>query len=186
MARNPGPASHSGGEPPDDASPENRRGDDESPEERRGDDDRESIWSIPARLKRLYFSLFSAQIIVALIRLVLDALADESLDGTQAKILFVWQNMAPAVITSAAFALVLTDGWNSIMVLSTWLEDELKKFNQRRVDSAVKKAVKRAREEARAEENRLWWEWLDRREAAEAAGEKFTETPPGYRPPPPY
>ena len=84
--------------------------------------------------------------------------------------------MAPAAITSATFALVLTDGWNLIMVLSTWVEDELKKFNQRRVDAAVKKAVKRAREEARAEENRLWWEWLDRREAAEAAGEKFTET----------
>ena len=195
MARNPGPVSASG-EPPDDEAPENRRGDDESaetsrgddasPENRRGNDERESIWSIPARLKRLYFGLFAAQVIAALVWLILDALADKTLDGAQAKILYIWQNMAPAAITSATFALVLTDGWNSIMVLSTWLEDELKKFNQRRVDAAVKKAVKRAKAEARAEENRLWSEWNNRREAAAAAGENFTELPPHYTPPPPY
>ena len=186
MARNPGPASRGGGEPPDDASPENRRGDDESPENRRGDDDRESIWSIPARLKRLYFSLFSAQIIVVLIRLVMDVLADESLDGAQAKILFVWQNMAPAAITSAAFALVLTDGWNLIMVLSTWLEDELKKRRQRQINAALRKGREEGRAEVWAEVGRQWQEWIDRREAAEAAGEEFTELPPNYRPPPPY
>ena len=185
MARNPGPTSASG-EPPDDEAPENRRGDDASPENRRGNDERESIWSIPARLKRLYFALFAAQVIAALVWLILDALADETLDGAQAKILYVWQNMAPAAITSATFALVLTDGWNSIMVLSTWLEDELKKFNQRRVDAAARKAREEGRAEARDEVNRLWWEWIDRREAAEAAGEEFTEMPPGYKPPPPY
>ena len=191
MARNPGPASHSGGEPPDDASPENCRGDDESAEDRRGDDDRESIWSIPARLKRLYFGLFTVQIIVALVWLILAALADETLVGFQAKILYVWQNMAPAAITSATFALVLTDAWGLMsMVFTAWLEDELKKRRQRQINAAVKKATEKAREEGRAEVwaevRRQWHEWDDRRKAAEAAGEKFTEMPPGYRPPPPY
>ena len=191
MARNPGPASHRGGEPPDDESPENRRGDDESQEDRRGDDDRESIWSIPARLKRLYFGLFAAQVIVALVWLILDALADETLVGFQAKILYVWQNMAPAAITSATFALVLTDAWGLMsMVFTAWLEDELKKRRQRQINAAVKKATEKAREEGRAEVwaevRRQWHEWDDRRKAAEAAGEKFTEMPPGYRPPPPY
>ena len=195
MARNSGPASRRSGESPDDESPENRRGDDESAEDRRGDDDRESIWSIPARLKRLYFGLFTVQIIVALIRLALDAIADESLVGFQAKILYVWQNMAPAAITSATFALVLTDAWGLMsMVLSTWLADELKKRRQRQLDAAVKKGLAQGRAEGReegraevwAEVGRQWHEWNDRREAAAAAGEEFTEMPPGYTPPPPY
>ena len=68
------------------------------------------------------------------------------------------------------------------MVLSTWLEDELKKRHQRKLNAAVKKAVAKGR----AEEHSRWQEWNNRREAAAAAGQEFTELPPHYVPPPPY
>ena len=169
--------------PPDNGEPPgNRRPDDrEPPASRRPDDDRESIWSIPARLKRLYFALFTIQTIIAIILLTLTALADQSLTGIPAKTLFVWQNTAPAAITSATVALILTDAWNLIMVLSTWLEDELKKRRQRQLDAAVKKAVA----EALAQERSRWEEWVDRRDAAAAAGQEFTEPPPGRAAPDP-
>ena len=164
------------------------------PGEGRGGDERESIWSIPASLKKLYFGLFTAQIIIAAVWLAQAALSDESLVGIQAKVLSVWQGMAPAAITSAAFALILTDAWKTSMVIGTWLEDELKKRRERRerriVAVALEKGQKEGRAEgraeaqvaveaARAEERRKWQEWNRRREAAAAAGEEFTEPPPG-------
>ena len=69
------------------------------------------------------------------------------------------------------------------MVLSTWLEDELKKRRERQikaaVEAAVEAAVKEARAEALAEERERWVEWNHRREAAAAAGQEFNEPPPG-------
>ncbi len=187
MGQDGGPARPEG-ELPDGGLPGEERGDG------RGDDERESIWSIPASLKKLYFGLFTAQIIVAAVWLAQAALSDESLVGIQAKVLSVWQGMAPAAITSAAFALILTDAWKTSMVIGTWLEDELKKRRERRerriVAVASEKAAEVAREKAlaeaqvaveaaRAEERRKWQEWNRRREAAAAAGEEFTELPPG-------
>ena len=59
------------------------------------------------------------------------------------------------------------------MVLSTWLEDELKKRRQRQLDAAVEK------------ERSRWQAWNNRREAAESAGQEFTEPPPGRSTPKP-
>ena len=77
------------------------------------------------------------------------------------------------------YALVIIDTANGIMVLSTWLEDELKKRRQRQIKAAVKAAVEEASAEARAEERQRWVEWNSRREATEADGEDFNEPPPG-------
>ena len=99
--------------------------------------------------------------------------------------------MAPVAISSAAIALALTDIWGTLMVIASWLEDELKKRRQRQIKAAVEKAVKEARVDARTEgraeghaegfeqASRRWEEWNQRREAAAAAGEKFDEPPPG-------
>ena len=162
------------------------RADDSQPEARDGDD-RESIWSILSKYKRWYFGLFSGQIVVAAIWLTQRAIADQSLPGIADKILSVWQNMAPVAISSAAIALALTDIWGTMMVIASWLEDELKKRRQRQIKAAVEKAVEEAsvnaRTEGRAEgfeqASRRWEEWNRRREAAAAAGEKFDEPPPG-------
>ena len=137
MTQPPGPP-----EPDDDQPPA------QQPPETRQNPDRESIWSIPASLKKLYFGLFTAQIIIATIWLAQAAIADQTLQGPQAKILYLWQNLAPAAISSATLSLILTDAWKTTMVLGTWLEDELKKRRQRQINAAVSKAVAEAEAKA--------------------------------------
>ena len=150
------------------------------------EDERESIWTIPAKLKRWYFALFSIQVVVAVAWLVRTAIVDENRNGVPDILTYLWLNMAPAAVSSATFALVVVDTAKGIMVLSTWLEDELKKRRQRQIKSAVEKAVaeavaesRTAVAEARTKERQRWVDWNRRREAAAAAGEDFNEPPPG-------
>ena len=144
------------------------------PTESRAHYDRESIWTIPTRLKRWYFAPFSIQVIIATVWLVRAAITDGSRDGVTEILLYVWQYMAPAAVSSAAFTLVIIDGINGFMVLSTWLEEVLEKRKQRQIKAAADKA--------RAEERQSWLEWNSRRVAAAAAGEEFNEPPPGASP----
>ncbi len=153
----------------------------------RADDVRESIWSIRVKHKRLYFRLFTLQIIIGAAWFIRKVVLDESLTGIPDKILSVWQEMAPVAIASAAIALAITDTWGTITVFADWLEDELKKRRQRQIKAAVDKAVRVAVEEARAQasaearadERQRWEDWNHRREAAVAAGVDFNEPPPG-------
>ena len=152
----------------------------EQPEE-----ERESIWTIPAKYKGWYFGLFSVQVIIATIWLVGTVIAGESRNSISEILLFIWQTMAPVAITSATFALVIIDTWKTAMVFGTWLEETLEKRKQRQIRAAVDKAVKAAVEKTRAEEGeatrqlQIWQDWNQRREAAAAAGEDFSEPPPG-------
>ena len=193
MTQPPGPP-----EPDDDQPPA------QQPPETRQNPDRESIWSIPASLKKLYFGLFTAQIIIATIWLAQTAINDQTLPTAQAKILYLWQNLAPTAISSATLSLILTDAWKTTMVLGTWLEDELKKRRQRQINAAEAKgrAEGRAeerdkiraeeRDKARAEAYRQrmedfqkWQTWNRNREAAQAAGQEFNEPPPSSPTPDP-
>ena len=195
MTQPPGPP-----EPDDDQSPA------QQPPETRQNPDRESIWSIPASLKKLYFGLFTAQIIIATIWLAQTAINDQTLQGPQAKILYLWQNLAPTAISSATLSLILTDAWKTTMVLGTWLEDELKKRRQRQINAAEAKGRSEGRAEGRAEErdkaraeaetlaeeldkalaeSQKWQTWNRNREAAQAAGQEFNEPPPSSPTPDP-
>ena len=98
--------------------------------------------------------------------LVRTAIVDESRNGVPDILTYLWLNMAPAAVSSATFALVIVDTVNGIMVLSTWLEDELKKRRQQQIRAAVDS------------ERQRWLGWNRRREAAVAAGEDFDEPPP--------
>ncbi len=150
--------------------------------EGRDGDERESIWSIPASLKRLYFGLFTAQIIIASVWLARAAIVDETLVGITGKVHFIWQGLAPLAISSAAISLTITDLWKTSMVIGTWLEGEIKKRQQKRIADAQKEGRSQGLEEGRfqglEEERRRWRGWNRRRVAAEEAGEEFTEPPP--------
>ena len=154
---------------------------DESAEEYSGQN-RESIWTIPTKLKRWYFALFSIQIVIATAWLARSAIADESINGISGLLFYTWQNTAPAAVSSATFALVIVDGINGIMVLSTWLEEVLEKRKQQQIKAASDKAASEARAEATAEVQKRWEAWNRRREAAAIAGDKFNELPPGAKP----
>lgn len=178
-------------ERPDDESGREEQEEQKDQPENKVDDDRESIWTIPAKLKRWYFALFSIQVVIAAIWLVRMGIVDEGRNGIPDILFYVWQYMAPAAVSSATFALVIVDTAKGVMVLSTWLEDELKKRRERQIKAAVEAAVKvaveaavkearaEARAEALSEERQRWEQWNRRREAAEAAGEQFNEPPPG-------
>ena len=112
---------------------------------------------------------------MAAIWLVRMGIVDEGRNGIPDILFYVWQYMAPAAVSSATFALVIVDTANGIMVLSTWLEDELKKRRQRQIKSAADKA----RADGITEERQRWLDWNQRREAAAVAGEDFNEPPPG-------
>ena len=154
--------------------------------EEQADDDRESIWSIPVSLKRLYFALFTVQMFIVAAWLIRTAIVDDSLPGIPERIASIWLRMAPMAVSSAAIALTITDTWKTIMVLGTWLEETLEKRRQRQikaaVDKAVKEAVHKAAHKARTEERRRWEAWNQRREAAAAVSEEFNEPPPGVDP----
>ena len=169
MARNPGPESLE-----DENQDEQPEAEQENQTRIEGENERESIWTIPAKLKRWYFALFSIQVVIAAVWLVTTAIVDESRNGVPDILTYLWLNMAPAAVSSATFALVLVDSANGIMVLSTWLEDELKKRRERQIQAAE--------DRGRAERQREWLEWNQRREAAATAGEEFNEPPPGTTP----
>ena len=140
----------------------------------KGEDERESIWSIPVKYKGWYFSLFSVQITIAAVWLIWASVADEALPGILKKVLFVWQGMAPMAISSAAFSLVIVEGWRMTMVIASWLEEALEKRRQRQIKAAEERGLARGR----TEEREMWENWNRRREAAAAAGEEFAEPPP--------
>ena len=172
MAQNAGP------DGPEENQNEQREAGQENQPTAVGDDERESIWTIPAKLKRWYFALFSIQVVIATVWLVRTAIANESREGVADILFYVWQYMAPAAVSSATFALVIVDTVYGIMVLSTWLEDELKKRRARQIKAAVEIAEERGLARGRAELQREWENWNRRREAAAATGEEFTELPP--------
>ncbi len=136
----------------------------------RYENDRESIWTIPTKLKRWYFALFSVQVVAATGWIIWTGIDDETVRGPSEILLHLWQYLAPAAIASATFALVIVDTVNGIMVLSTWLEEVLEKRKQRQIrDAAVT---------AREDERQRWLGWNRRREEAAAAGKEFDEPPP--------
>lgn len=141
----------------------------------KGEDERESIWSIPARYKGWYFSLFSFQFIIAAVWLIWDSVTGDALPSTPKKVLFVWQGMAPMAITSAASSLVIVEAWRMTMVIASWLEETLEKRRQRQIKAAEERGFARGR----AELQKDWQDWNRRREAAAAVGEDFNEPPPG-------
>ena len=145
----------------------------------KGEDERESIWSIPAKYKGWYFSLFSIQFIIAAVWLIWVSVTDDTLPSIPKKVLFIWQGMAPMAISSAAFSLVIVEAWRMTMVIASWLEETLEKRRQRQIRAAEDRGFARGR----AELQKDWQDWNRRREAAEAADEEFTEPPPGAEAP---
>ena len=117
------------------------------------------------------------------------AIGDKSGNGATEILLYIWQYMAPTAIASAAFTLVIVDGINGLMVLSTWLaetlekrrrkEEERRRREMERIRLEGKAAAESARIEATLEVQNRWEDWNRRREAAESTGEKFSEPPPG-------
>ena len=117
---------------------------------------RESIWSVSRETKTYYFILFSLQVLIGLGLIFRETGA----------LLATWERASPIVVTSAAVAIIATEGWRTTMVLADLLRERLEGQREQR------------RAEGRAEEREKWAAWNVRRLAAEENGQHFDEPPP--------
>ena len=117
---------------------------------------RESIWSVSRETKTYYFILFSLQVLIGLGLIFRETGA----------LLTTWERASPIVVTSAAVAIIATEGWRTTMVLADLLRERLERQREQR------------RAEGRAEEREKWAAWNVRRLAAEENGQHFDEPPP--------
>ena len=159
------------------------------------DERRASIWSVPARVKYLYFSCFALQLGAGAFLVVWEGAVFGALSLTAA-ILALWTNLAPLVLTSAALSVLLAEGVEAAMVIAAdlqrWLDErwERKQAEIRKRQAKARRQRVRARAQARArlraegraegrrETLAAVQEWNERRLAAEARGEPFDEPPP--------
>ena len=86
------------------------------------------------------------------------------------QVIWIWGATAPLAAVSVPGAVVLTEIARWIMVLAAWLENRLERSRE--------EYRARIGAEARAETDREWEGWNERREAAVARGEPFAEPPP--------
>ena len=77
-------------------------------------------------------------------------------------------------MASAATAFTITEIGRNTMVLAYSLQKWLEDRRKRRIEAAVQAGEAKGR----AQNQRLWEEWLARWEETEARGEDFTEPPP--------
>lgn len=163
------------------------------------DERRAPIWSVPARVKYLYFNCFALQLGWGAFLVVWEGAVFRTPSLT-AGILALWTNLAPLVLTSAALSVLLAEGVETAMVIAADLQRWLDERWERRQAEARKRQAQarrqrvqaraqaraRVRAEGRAEghaEGRrealaAVQEWNERRLGAEARGEPFNEPPP--------
>ena len=82
------------------------------------------------------------------------------------QVIWIWGATAPLAAVSVPGAVVLTEIARWIMVLAAWLENRLERSREE------------YRAKLRAETDREWEGWNERREAAAARDEPFSEPPP--------
>ncbi len=124
-------------------------------------DQRVTIWSVPEDWQRWYLALFNIQILCLLGLVCWHEVATAPDGGVAIDVLIaVGSSMAGLIILVAAESIFLTD---VTKMLFTMISDRY---------------LRRERAKGRAEERQKWEEWNERRLAAEAAGEGFTEPPP--------
>ena len=126
-----------------------------------GRQQRVTIWSVPEDWQRWYLALFNIQII-CLLGLVSwhEVVTAADTDGTLDILIAIGASMAGLIILVAAESIFLTD---VTKMLFTMISDRY---------------LKRQYSKGSIDTHKKWEEWNERRKAAEALGEEFTEPPP--------
>ena len=143
---------------------------------------RESVWSVNEGWRQLYFALFlllmGAGSAFTLLREAYERAADKAVIESLADI-FVGE--AAASVASAGIALWITE----VVMLSTMLARKLDERKARILREGRREGRQEGRREGRQEgrlaERAEWDAWLERMQAAQAAGEAFDEPPPSRR-----
>ena len=142
--------------------------------------ERESIWSVPRRLRAWYAGIFVTEYLLFLALTIWDEVVYQTGDNAVQTILAVQRGMSQNLLQIAGSAYVILE----VYMLAEWLRER----DQRREQAAVERAEAEARqaaaeaqraEAARQELNHKWRAWYWRQRAAFQNGRPFDEPPPG-------
>ena len=122
--------------------------------------ERESIWSVPTSWRDLYLALFAFQVLICTGLVAWYEVSFRTGDNPLETFIAIGNGSSPFVILVAAETVFLVEVFRMLS----------ERYLQRR--------FKEGRAEGQAEEYRRWEAWNNRRLAAEARGELFTEPPP--------
>ena len=149
--------------------------------------ERESIWSVPRRLRAWYAGIFVTEYLLFLALTIWDEVVYQTGDNAVQTILAVQRGMSQNLLQIAGSAYVILE----VYMLAEWLRER----DQRREQAAVERAeaeaqraeqaeaaLQKALREARQEANHQWRAWYWRQQAAIQDGRPFDEPPPGGPP----
>ena len=112
-------------------------------------EDRESIWSVPVKAKRVYYSLFVAQMLVGTAVVVKEAVDEKAWTAEAARM--IWAGAASVAITSAAITLTIVEIGRFIVVLGGWLKEKLDADKKKLLEEAEERGYQRRVEEEKQE-----------------------------------
>ena len=131
------------------------------------EEQRVSIWSVPKDWQIWYLALFNIQILCLLGVVCWHEVATApDGEGPIDILIAVGTSMAGLIILVAAESIFLTDVTKMLFTMIS--------------EKYLKRRREQGHAEGLAEERQRWVEWNERRMAAEAAGEEFTEPPPSH------
>ncbi len=142
--------------------------------------ERESIWSVPRRLRAWYAGIFVTEYLLFLALTIWDEVVYQTGDNAVQTILAAQRGMSQNLLQIAGSAYVILE----VYMLAEWLRER----DQRREQAAVERAEAEARqaaaeaqraEAALRERDHQWRAWYWRQRAAFQAGRPFDEPPPG-------
>ena len=151
---------------------------------------RESIWSVSAQWKAIYFPLFTALTILGAGYIIWHGLTHRPPGDIHDAIVAIIQRLAPTIVVSAGASVVATELGRYTAMLSDVLREKTDKWIAKKRKEGMDKARAEGVVEGRAEgvvEGRaegeekimeLWQAWNRRRMEHDAKGEPFNEPPP--------
>ena len=141
-------------------------------------DHRESIWSVGEPWRWFYFTFFLLLMGVGSSLVGWDTLFGESADRDVVQLLLA-AFMAEAAVSVASAGMSL--GITEVVMLSTMLARKLDERKARILREGLREGRLAGLAEGSAARDTEWDAWLERMQAAQAAGESFDEPPPSRR-----
>lgn len=143
---------------------------------------RESIWSVSAQWKAIYFPLFTALTILGAGYIIWHGLTHRPPGDIHDAIVAIIQRLAPTIVVAAGASVVATELGRYTAMLSDVLREKTDKWIAKKRKEGIEKARAETQAETRAEVHaevrKLLREWNQRRLDSEAKGEPFREPPP--------
>lgn len=161
-------------EEPDDLTPEEIE-----EEEQLAAEERESIWSVPRRLRRWYAAIFVVQYLIFLGLTIYDVLVNQPAAGLVATILAVQRGMTANILNIAASAYATLEVYMLADWLREWDRNRLRKSRQQARTERQQRQQEAQQAKAAEKASQAWYH---RQQAAFQAGIPFDEPPPFLTP----